>query len=132
MLLIVYLEQLNHTTRALISAFLDSNRSRNESSTDPNDYNKALKRLLRKNTEVDVVVMARQLFSYLMEQDPMLKKQSDLLTVLEPAYQHYDLYNLVTRKKPEAEHIIKQYNQALKEMKDDGTYAAILKRFGQE
>ena len=44
----------------------------------------------------------------------------------------YELFCPITKKRPDAREIVSKFNTALKEMKADGTYDAILTRFGQK
>ena len=49
----------------------------------------------------------------------------------EPPYKSSNLYCPISKKRMDGKIIIKKFNEALKDMKADGSYDAILKRFGQ-
>lgn len=81
---------------------------------------------------IDLVIMNRAVFHSLLENDADLKRYQGKFQVLEKPFKSYDLYCPISKKLPNAKEIVTKFNTALKEMKQDGTYQAILSRFGQQ
>ncbi len=80
---------------------------------------------------VDLVLMGRPQFYYMLESNAKLKSLAGKLKVVEPPYKSYQLYCPITKKRMDGKIIVKRFNDALDAMKADGSYDAILKRFGQ-
>lgn len=81
---------------------------------------------------LDLLIMGKQNLYYAMSNDPEYKAFKDALDVIEPPFKSYDLYCPITKKRPDAKTIADKFNAALEQMKADGTYDAILARFGQK
>jgi len=56
------------------------------------------------------------------------QNNKDKLAIINPPFKSYQLFTLLSRKRKNAHYIMKQFNAALQQMKDDGTYAEIIKR----
>ncbi|MGM0609050.1 MAG: substrate-binding periplasmic protein [Candidatus Muiribacteriota bacterium] len=80
---------------------------------------------------VDLILMGKQQFLYLLETNKQLKNYKNSFDILEPPYKTFNLYCTITKKRSNGEKIVKKVNSSLESMKEDGTYNKILKRFGQ-
>ena len=81
---------------------------------------------------LDLVIIGKQQFYYALSHDETLASLKEAFEVIEPPFKSYGLFCPITKKKAEGNEIVKKFNQALKEMKSDGTYDKILARFGQK
>ena len=80
---------------------------------------------------IDLVLMGRPQLNLLLKDNPALQKK---LEILEPPYKSFDVFVILSKKRKSSQNnetIITKFNQSLKEMKADGSYSEILKRFGQ-
>lgn len=80
---------------------------------------------------IDLVLMGRAPLLYKLSNDSSLKVFNGKLDIIEPPYKSFNLYCTINKKKSNAQKIINKFNQALKQMKSDGSYNEILQRFGQ-
>ncbi|SLM32071.1 putative ABC-type transporter periplasmic subunit family 3 [Desulfamplus magnetovallimortis] len=81
---------------------------------------------------IDLLVIGKQQLYYNIANVEDLKGFKDEFEAIEPPFKSFDLFCPITRKKADGEEIVKKFNAALQEMKADGTYDDILKRFGQK
>ena len=79
---------------------------------------------------VDLVIIERNHLEYLLSHEDDLKSMQDNFAVLDPPYDNLELHCIISRKREDGAEIIMRFNKGLEEMKADGTYNAILKRFG--
>jgi len=79
----------------------------------------------------DLIIIGKQSFYYLLSSLEELKPFSGNFDVLEPPYKTYDLFVTITKKRINGKDIVNKFNKALQDMKSDGSYVEIIKRFGQ-
>lgn len=80
---------------------------------------------------VDLIIMGKQQLHYLLRNNEELKQSKREVQFLIPPFKTYDLFNTITKKIVGGEDIVRKFNKALKDMRADGSYDKILKRFGQ-
>lgn len=80
---------------------------------------------------LDLLVIGKQQFYYHIGNTDDLKQFKGSFELIEPPFKSFDLFCPITKKRAGGDEIVKKFNQALQEMKADGTYDEILKRFGQ-
>jgi polar amino acid transport system substrate-binding protein len=87
-----------------------------------------LKKLL--NRRVDLIIIDKFVLQHLMNTHFSSKK--DEVTFLEPPLIVQPLYLMFSKQLPTAEKKVQAFNQAIEEMKNDGTIEMIIKRFGYD
>lgn len=80
---------------------------------------------------LDLIIVGKQEFNFQLANEPVLHNFQNLFDVLEPPYKSFGLFNPITKRRPDAMEIVAKFNSALAEVKADGTYEAVLSRFGQ-
>lgn len=85
-----------------------------------------LRKLLKKR--INLAVMDKYVGAYLLKQN--MPDEAGDLVFLEPPLKVLDLYVCFSLKAPEYEAKLKAFNEGLKQIKDDGTFDAILKKHG--
>jgi len=83
------------------------------------------------SNRVDLVLMGRPQVLFMLENNANIKKMASHVDIIEPPYKSSNLYCPITKKRMDGKFIVNKFNEALAAMKADGSYAAILKRFGQ-
>jgi len=83
------------------------------------------------SNRVDLVLMGRPQVLFMLENNANIKKMASHVDIIEPPYKSSNLYCPITKKRMDGKFIVNKFNEALTAMKADGSYAAILKRFGQ-
>ncbi|MBF0572938.1 MAG: transporter substrate-binding domain-containing protein [Desulfamplus sp.] len=81
---------------------------------------------------IDLIIIGKQQLNYLLSNVEDLKTLQGAFEIIEPPFQSLDLFCPITKKRADGQEIVKNFNKALQEMKADGTYDKILKRFGQK
>ncbi|MFV1874016.1 MAG: substrate-binding periplasmic protein [Oleiphilus sp.] len=79
---------------------------------------------------VDVVLMSKMHFQYISENDAEIFSERETLAILKKPFRVYPLYVPITKKRSDSQEVIDRFNDALTEIKTDGTYQKILGRFG--
>ena len=80
---------------------------------------------------VDLVVVGRAEFHYRLNTVEDLVKVKNKFDVIEPPFKSYQLYCPITKVRADGQEVVNKFNQAISEMKADGSFEAILSRFGQ-
>jgi polar amino acid transport system substrate-binding protein len=80
---------------------------------------------------IGLYLFGKQNFYYQIANSPEWKPLADSVEMVEPPYKTYDMFCALTKKMPNSGKIVEEFNKALEEMKTDGTYEKILKRFNQ-
>ncbi len=89
-----------------------------------------IKKLHAKRFEL-ILLGKQQLYHYLNNIET-LKPLKGKFEVLEPPFKTYKLFNTITKKRVDGEDIVRKFNIAIKNMRTDGSFYEILKRFGQK
>ena len=92
-----------------------------------NDDLHSLRMLLK--DRVDLVLMSEVHFKYLLEHDLDLFAKQEELFVLNMPFRVHSLYCPILKKRENSEEIVARFNEALSEIKEDGTLDKILTRF---
>jgi polar amino acid transport system substrate-binding protein len=92
-----------------------------------NDDLHSLRMLLK--DRVDLVLISEAHFKYLLEHDLDLYAKKEELFVLNKPFRINSLYCPILKKRPNSEEIVLRFNDALSEIKEDGTLNKILTRF---
>ena len=79
---------------------------------------------------VQMILAGRAFISYELSKTAAGKDLLGRLTFMEPPFKTYKLHTVITRTRSDADPIVKAFNDALAEMHADGSYKAILDRFG--
>ncbi len=111
------------------SAQMDELRSLGFDIEETTDNIKSLLKL--SSHRLDMVLIGRQQFNYLLQNENELRSLQGNLEAIEPPFKSFNLYCTITKKRKDGDEIISGFNQALSQMRNDGTFQAILKRFGQ-
>lgn len=80
---------------------------------------------------IGIYLFGKQNFNYQVANSPEWKSLKNSVEMIEPPFKTYEMYCALTKVMPDSEKIVEQFNKALQEMKADGTYEEILKRFDQ-
>ncbi|WP_196161312.1 ABC transporter substrate-binding protein [Reinekea sp. G2M2-21] len=73
---------------------------------------------------VNVIIGGRAQFYYQLSTNADLRKLSpDDFKVIEPPYKSFGLFNAMTMKNPDSAFIVRAFNRALRDMKEDGSLA---------
>ena len=93
-----------------------------------NDY---YQNILKLNLgRVDLALMSKKYFyNYVKYSENDLEGK---MKPLEIPFKSYEVFNIITKKRSDAKVIVKKFNTALNEMKEDGTYEKIMSSFGQK
>ena len=78
---------------------------------------------------VDAVLSPRSIFFYHAEQQEPQFDQTRV-KILEPPFKVYETYVAFSKKNPDYEQLTADFNRGLRLIKDDGTYAEIVKKHG--
>lgn len=81
---------------------------------------------------IDLMIVGKSFLYYSLQNQEDMKKYKGTFEILDPPYKSYELFCPITKKRADGENVVKKFNNALQEMKDDGTYDMILERFGQK
>lgn len=79
---------------------------------------------------IHLVLISKAHFRFLIEKHSELKKIQNDLFLLEEPFRTYQLYCPLRKGLENSEEIIEQFNQGLKEIKQDGTYERLEIQFG--
>lgn len=79
------------------------------------------------DNQIKFVVMEKLYFEYAIDNIFDLKEFKGKFKITGPIFKTYKMYNLINRKKINGRQITYKFNESLKQMKLDGTYAKILK-----
>ena len=77
---------------------------------------------------IDLVAASETVFLHMVNSEG--ENASEELQVIEPPLTVSRIYNGITRKKEDHEKIVSDFNRALRQIKQDGTFAGILKKHG--
>ena len=77
---------------------------------------------------IDLVAASEKVFLHMVNSQE--ENAAENLQVIEPPLTTSRIYNGITRKKEGHEKIVADFNRALREIKQDGTFAGILKKHG--
>ena len=94
------------------------------------DYIQNIKKL--NANRIDVILIGKQVFYYLIHNRQDLKEYGDKLIVINKPFKSYGLYIPITKKREDGELIVQKMNKSLQKIKEDGSYKKILDRFGQK
>jgi len=81
---------------------------------------------------IDLMSMGKQSFYYLLNSNKEFEQLKDQFEVIEPPHTSNHLFCSIGKHRTDGQEIVEKFNKALSEMKTDGTYDEILKRFGQK
>ncbi len=93
-----------------------------------NDDLQAFRMLLK--DRVALVLTSEKHYHYIMEQDVDLKANRDKFVLLQKPYKTYPLYVPISKSRADSEKVVERFNEALADIKRDGTYTRILKQAG--
>ncbi|WP_165311835.1 substrate-binding periplasmic protein [Vibrio ziniensis] len=79
---------------------------------------------------VDLALMAREYLLFIQNSEIDPSYSAERIEIMSPPFRTYEIYNGFSRKFSRYEEITQAFNQGLLAMKQDGTYDAILVRFG--
>lgn len=80
---------------------------------------------------IGLYLFGKQNFNYQVATSTEWKPLKDSVEMIEPPFKTYEMFCALTKRMPDSGRIVEQFNKALEEMKADGTYGEILKRFNQ-
>lgn len=81
---------------------------------------------------IDLIIAGKQQLFYNLNNMADLQKFVGKIEAVEPPFKSYDLYCPISKKRSDGTNIVTKFNKALQEMREDGSYDEILKRFGQQ
>jgi len=112
------------------AAQMDELRAMGFSLQETTDYPQSLIKL--NLDRIDLVLMGRSQLLYILEHEQKIKRLQGKFEIIEPPYKSFNLYSAINKKRPDGQQVVQRFNQALKDMKANGSYTDILKRFGQD
>lgn len=77
----------------------------------------------------DVFVMSREHLNWLLHNDPQMMPYKHRIEILQPALISFEVHNVITRERDDAQHIVDAFNAGLKKLKVSGKYDQIMARF---
>ena len=80
-------------------------------------------------SRIDIVIIEQRRLVHLLNTDETLQPFRDKYSILDIPFRNLDLYCTINRIRDDGAIIVEKFNRALREMRTDGTYEAILKRF---
>lgn len=109
------------------SAYSDELKDKGFTVVDVNDDMQSLRMLLK--DRIDLVLMSQTHFQYLLEQDLELFANRDQLSILDKPFRTYSLYCPIRKSRKDSKEIVSRFNDALNDIKKNGTFDKILTRF---
>lgn len=88
----------------------------------------SLKLLLKERVQFALLAREHLLYMQHAQSDQSFAKQS--LTIVSPPFRTYKIYNAFSRKHSQSDQLVDAFNRGFLTMKQDGSYDAILARFG--
>lgn len=91
-----------------------------------NDASQNIRKLLARR--IDSFITSSLAFQAILKQNPI--EDTNRITRLDPAYERVAIRLALSRKHPDHEQIIANFNRSLKSLKEDGTLANIVRKHG--
>ena len=80
-------------------------------------------------SRIDIIIIEQSRLIHLLNTDETLQPFRDKYIILDIPFRNLDLYCTINRIRDDGAVIVEKFNRALREMRSDGTYEAILDRF---
>ena len=84
------------------------------------------------SNRIDLLIMSKPAFYYKIYNIEELKQYKGGFDIIDPPYKRYEIYNAISKNTDGGEKIVSRFNNALRSMKEDGSYDKILDRFKQD
>ena len=80
-------------------------------------------------SRIDIVIIEQNRLLYLLNKDEKLQPFRGKYTILDIPFKTFDLYCTISRTRDDGAEIVDKFNKALREMRADGAYEEIERRF---